>query len=91
MPNSASHTNQIWALFSFAAWTLAAGMMTGGIYFLEASFSAKGFYAMSAIMLVYTSVAITKAVRDNEEANRMINRVEEAKAEKLIMDVTSDT
>lgn len=61
-------------------------MMAGGIYFLEASFAAKGFYAMSAIMLVHTSITITKTLRDSEEAKRFINRVEEAKTEKLLME-----
>jgi hypothetical protein len=62
-------------------------MMAGGIYFLEASFSAKGFYAMAAIMLVHTSITITKTMRDAEEASRFINKLEDAKTEKLLMDI----
>lgn len=31
---------------------IAAGMMAGAIWSLEASFSAKGYYAMSVLMLV---------------------------------------
>ena len=63
-------------------------MMAGGIYFMEASFAAKGFYAMAAIMLVHTSITITKTLRDAEEASRFINRLEDAKTEKLLMDVS---
>ena len=40
---------------------------------------------MSAIMLVHTSITITKTLRDHEEANRMINKLEDAKTEKLLM------
>jgi len=76
-----------WKSFTMASFVVAASMMAGGIYFLEASFAAKGFYAMSAIMLVHTSISITKTLRDAEEANRMINRVEEAKTERLLMDM----
>ena len=79
-----------WKLFTVASFILAAGMMAGGIYFLEASFAAKGFYAMSAIMLVHTSISITKALRDAEEAKRFINKIEDAKTEKLLMDVNRD-
>ena len=50
--------------------------------------AAKGFYAMSVIMLVHTSITITKTLRDHEEANRMINKLEEAKTEKLLMQVS---
>ncbi len=60
-------------------------MMAGGIYFLEASFSAKGFYAMAAIMLVHTSITLTKTLRDREEADKLHNRIEDAKTEKLLM------
>eukprot|EP00435_Cladocopium_sp_Y103_P077699 s1_g1438.t1 len=57
------------------------------IFFMEASFAAKGFYAMSALMLVHTSISITKTLRDGQEADRLINRIEDAKTERLLMDV----
>lgn len=76
-----------WKLFTMVSFGVASAMMAGGIYFLEASFAAKGFYAMSAIMLVHTSITITKTLRDSEEAKRLINRVEEAKAERLLMEI----
>jgi hypothetical protein len=81
-----NHSNS-WQLFTLASFVLAAAMMAGGIYFLEASFSAKGFYAMSAIMLVHTSITLTKTLRDKEEAAKLHNRIEEAKNEKLLMDL----
>lgn len=76
-----------WKSFTIASFALAAGMMAGGIYFLDATFAAKGFYAMAAIMLVHTSISITKTLRDAEEASRFINRVEDAKTERLLMDI----
>ncbi len=79
-----------WRLFTMVSFAVAAAMMAGGIYFLEASFAAKGFYAMSAIMLVHTSITITKTLRDAEEANRFINKLEDAKTEKLLMDVNRE-
>ena len=76
-----------WTMFTIGSFILAAGMMAGGIYFMEASFAAKGFYSMSAIMLVHTSISITKTLRDNEEAGKLINRIEDAKTERLLMEV----
>ena len=46
--------------------------------FLEASFAAKGFYAMATIMLVHTAITLTKTLRDIEEAERTINKLEDA-------------
>lgn len=76
-----------WRLFTMASFGIAAAMMAGGVYFMEASFAAKGFYAMAAIMLVHTSITITKTLRDAEEANRFMNKLEDAKTEKLLMDI----
>ena len=91
--NNATYTpkdSEAWKLFTILAFAIAASMQAGGIWFLEASFAAKGFYAMSAIMLVHTSITITKTLRDHEEANRMINKLEDAKTEKLLMEVNQD-
>lgn len=76
-----------WTMFTIGSFVLAASMMAGGIYFMEASFAAKGFYAMAAIMLVHTSISITKTLRDNEEAQKLINRIEDAKTERLLLEV----
>jgi hypothetical protein len=76
-----------WKSFTMVSFGIATVMMAGGIYFMDAGFAAKGFYAMSAIMLVHTSITITKTLRDEIEAERFINRVEDAKAEKLLTDI----
>lgn len=76
-----------WNVFTVFSFIVAASMMAGGIYFLEASFAAKGFYAMSALMLVHTTVSVTKTLRDREESQRLHNRLEEARTEKLLKEV----
>jgi hypothetical protein len=76
-----------WTLFIYVSFGIAAVMMAGGIYFLEASFAAKGFYAMSALMLVHTTVALSKSLRDDQEQNKMIKKIEDARTEKLIMEM----
>ena len=87
MTDTTTKHSSAWTTFTTASFVLAAGMMAGGIYFLEASFSAKGFYAMAAIMLVNTSISLTKTMRDNEEAGKLVNKIEDAKTEKLLMDI----
>jgi hypothetical protein len=76
-----------WSFFTLVSWAISAVMMAGGIYFLEASFAAKGFYAMSALMLVHTTVSATKTLRDNDEASKMVNKIAEARTEKLLMEI----
>ncbi|WP_150522482.1 YiaA/YiaB family inner membrane protein [Roseibium sediminis] len=81
------HTST-WTMFTAGSFGVAAIMMGLGIYNLEASFSAKGFYTMAAIMLVHTAVTLTKTMRDREEAAKFHNRLEDAKTEKLLMDIS---
>lgn len=80
-----------WTIFTVGSFIVAAVMMGLGIYHLEASFSAKGFYVMAALMLVHTTVSITKTLRDREEANRLHNRLEDARTERLLMEMNDDT
>jgi hypothetical protein len=79
--------SQNWTIFTMASFAVAATMMALGIYNLEASFSAKGFYTMAAIMLVHTAVTLTKTLRDRDESEKFHNRLEDAKTEKLLMDI----
>ncbi|WP_421983281.1 YiaA/YiaB family inner membrane protein [Roseibium sp.] len=77
-----------WMIFTAVSFSVAAIMMALGIYNLEASFSAKGFYAMASLMLVHTTVTLTKTLRDRDEAEKLHNRLEDAKTEKLLMDIS---
>ena len=86
-----SHS-RYWTAFTAFSFLIAATMMGLGIYNLQASFSAKGFYAMSAIMLVHTAITLSKTLRDADEARKLHNRIEDAKTEKLLLDTSgSDT
>ena len=78
-----------WSMFTYAQFAIASSMMAGGIYFLDASFAAKGFYSMAAIMLVSSTAAITKSIRDSEESGRLHNKIEDAKTERLLAEVSS--
>lgn len=78
-----------WNMFTYFNFGVAVFMMAAGIYSLEASFSAKGFYTMAALMLVYSTAAITKALRDKEEADLLHNKLEEARTERLLAEVTT--
>lgn len=82
-------TSSSYNIFTYVQFAIAMSMMAGGIYSLEASFAAKGFYAMAAIMLVSSTVAITKALRDSEESDRLHNKIEDANTERLLAEISS--
>lgn len=88
MDNYTPKSSQAWNRFTYLMFGIAVVMMAGGIWSLEASFTAKGYYSMAALMLVYTTAAITKALRDREESARMHNKLEEARTERLLAEVS---
>lgn len=74
-------TTSAWKAFTMINFGVAALMMAGGIWFMQASFTAKGFYAMAALMLVSSTVMLTKTVRDEAEADaERQRRIEEREA-----------
>jgi hypothetical protein len=45
--------------------------MTGvGIFFLPTDLWAKGFLAMGVVMIIMSSISLTKTIRDNQDAER---------------------
>ncbi len=59
-----------------------------GVYFLPVDLWIKGDLAMGIVMLVQSCVTLTKTVRDVHESSRFVNRIEDAKAERLLMEVS---
>ena len=55
-----------------------------GIFYLQAPFAMKGFLAMSYLFSITSCVTVSKVVRDRHEAEKFINKVENAKTEKLL-------
>ncbi len=82
-------TQKAWNSFTYIMFAIAAVMMAGGIWSLQASFTAKGYYAMATLMLVYTTAGVTKAIRDKEESDRIYNKIEDARTERMLAEVSA--
>jgi hypothetical protein len=76
-----------WVTFTYASFGAAAFMVAAGVYFLPVDLWIKGYLAMGILMLIQCCVTLTKTVRDVHEGTRMVNRIEDAKAERLLMEV----
>jgi hypothetical protein len=74
--------------FTYASFAASAFLIALGVFFLPIDLWMKGYLAMGIVMLVQTCITLTKTVRDNHESSRMVNRIEDAKAERLLMEVS---
>jgi hypothetical protein len=63
-------------------------MVALGVYYLPIDFWMKGYLAMGIVMLIQSCVTLTKTIRDLHESGRLVNRIEDAKAERLLMEVS---
>ena len=90
MSNETTQHSGAWVAFTYASF-LGAGLMVAlGILFMPIDIWMKGYFAMGVIMLVQSCITATKTVRDVHEGRRMVNRIEDAKTERLLMQVGKD-
>ncbi|GJD97506.1 YiaA/YiaB family inner membrane protein [Methylobacterium iners] len=90
MTNEHAQHSGAWVSFTYASFLGSATMVAAGILFMPVDFWIKGYLAMGVVMLVQSCVTATKTVRDVHEARRMVNRIEDAKTERLLMSVTKE-
>lgn len=76
-----------WVGFTYASFIGALAMVAAGILFMPIDVWLKGYLAMGIVMLVQSCVTMTKTARDRFEGSRMVNRIEDARAERLLMEV----
>ena len=79
--------SQAWTSFSYASFAVAAGMTAIGIWALPTDVWIKGYLAMATVFLIGSCFTLAKTVRDDHEGKRLANRLEDAKAEKLLMEI----
>lgn len=74
--------------FSYISFGVSMLMLAGGVAIMPIDHWMKGFLVMGVIMLVQSCIILTKTVRDNVEAEKLLNRIEDARTERLLMDVS---
>jgi hypothetical protein len=73
-----------WVNFCYISFAASVLMVGGGIFALPLDWWIRAYFAMGMGMVVQSCFTLAKTVRDLHEANRMINRIEEARTEKLL-------
>ena len=73
-----------WVNFSYVSFAASILMVAGGIAALPLDWWVRAYFAMGMVMVVQSCFTLSKNIRDVHEASRMINRIEEARTEKLL-------
>jgi hypothetical protein len=85
------HTEQhswTWITFTYASFIVSLAMVAVAIIFLPADIAITGYLAaMGVAMLVQSCITLTKTIRDVHENARLVNRIEDANTERLLMEI----
>ena len=73
-----------WRLQVWIAFALALATTTWGIWFLPTSPWIKGFLMLGLYFTVSSSFTLAKTIRDEHESTKMLTRITEAKAERML-------
>ena len=74
-----------WIAFNYANLAVALAMTVGGVFFLPIEVWIKGYLLMGIAMLLSSAISVTKTIRDVQESSRLLNKIEDAKTEQLLM------
>ena len=75
-----------WVFFTYASFAGSLGMLVLGIAVLPLDLWMRAFLFMGVLMLVQSCVTMTKTQRDLHESDRLMNRIEDARTERLLME-----
>ena len=76
-----------WVAFTYASFVASVIMVALAIVFLPLDIWIKGYFAIGTAMLVQSSITVTKTLRDQHENAKLVNRIEDAKTERLLMGI----
>ena len=85
--NVQPHSNA-WVTFTYVSFSASAFLVALGVFYLPIDLWMKGYLSMGVVMLIQSCVTLTQTIRDMHESGRMVNRIEDAKAERLLMEVS---
>ena len=78
-----------WRFQVWAAFVLSFASVLTGIIYMPGDPWIKGFLAMGFFFTVSACFTLAKTIRDDHEAERMINRITSAKTEKILTEFES--
>ncbi|GAB4451800.1 MAG: YiaA/YiaB family inner membrane protein [Anaerolineae bacterium] len=73
-----------WRLFVVISFMLSLGATSLGLMIMPVDLWVKGYLAMGLYFTVSSTFILSKTIRDSHEAGKLINKLSEARAEKML-------
>ena len=88
--NPHSQNSKAYVFYTYISFAVALGATLIGAWMTEMTLEMKGFMTMGVLFLTGSTFTLAKTVRDEHEAQRFHNQIEEAKTEKLLREVDAE-
>tara|TARA_R110002110_G_scaffold205066_7_gene417280 strand:- start:435502 stop:435780 length:279 start_codon:yes stop_codon:yes gene_type:complete len=85
-----SSNTSAWDFFVKAAFVIAIGATLTGIYLIPGDLVIKGYFLISSLFLIFSTITMSKTIRDKHESDRLHNKISEARTSKIIRDMDKD-
>ena len=75
-----------WRFFVIVSFVVSLGATTLGVLVLPVELWVKGYMAIGLYFSVSSTLILAKTIRDAHEASKLINKISEARTEKMLKD-----
>ena len=73
-----------WVFFVKVSFVASMAALLAGIFFVPVDWWIKGYLVMGTLFLTGSTITMTKTIRDQSEAEKLIRKISNAKTEKLL-------
>lgn len=73
-----------WISFTYINMVGSLALTLGGLFFLPIDLWIKGYMLMGVAMVTSSTIIVSKTIRDRHENSKLVNKIEEARTEKLL-------
>jgi len=87
MTNEHPGDTAAWVFQTWASFAVSIAATITGILYVPVDAWVRGYLAMGLLFTVGSTLSLAKTVRDRHEAGKLVNRIAEAKAEKMIREL----
>lgn len=84
MEDHIQRDSNAWLFFVKVSFALSMGAMFAGIFFMPVDWWVKGYLVMGTLFLTGSTITMTKTMRDQSEADKLIKKISNAKTERLL-------
>jgi hypothetical protein len=85
VPGVPATQSQGWVAFTYIAFVVSLASVALGIAFMPIEIWMRGYLGIGVLMVVQSCITLAKTQRDQAENARLVNRVETARTEKILM------